>query len=427
MPIFFLNPGEIDIRAATVVGLNVKSSDGAIGRFGTGLKYAISVLLRERQTIRIYSGMTSYSFRTKVQVIRGKEFNFVHMKENEGPWKELSMTTEYGKDWNLQMAYRELYSNMLDEGGVEVFDGGAIPSAGMTVIVVEGREFAQVHKERFGNLLLPRGLRKLSSTRILAPFEPLEIYNSPSNHVYYRGIAAYELKEPSMFTYNITAPMPLTENRTLDFWAIAAMVMTAAKSNTHEGFAERILCPKQDSFESKFNWYAEFGWSQETLDTLDRLDQESPLDVAPSARAELLRLRPSVQMKKFKHTSLADAEEGVLRSTIDLLNSFGFPVEREQIKVVEDLGNHVTGRVYSGMIYISSKLFRDPPALIACLIEQIGIIQVGSSSDSQEFKNYLLVSLARLVGGRELKGKEKTLPPKGRVDKGRPFSDEIPF
>ena len=43
--LLFTNPGEIDIRGATIAGLSAKEDAGAIGYFGTGLKYAIAQVL----------------------------------------------------------------------------------------------------------------------------------------------------------------------------------------------------------------------------------------------------------------------------------------------------------------------------------------------------------------------------------------------
>ena len=43
----FRTPGLIPIEAFTSTGVNVKIHDNPIGHFGTGLKYAVAVLLRE--------------------------------------------------------------------------------------------------------------------------------------------------------------------------------------------------------------------------------------------------------------------------------------------------------------------------------------------------------------------------------------------
>jgi hypothetical protein len=68
----FSNPGEIDIRAATIIGVNVKQGNTPIGYFGTGLKYAIAGIIRLGGTIEIWSGETNYFFTGRKETIRGK-------------------------------------------------------------------------------------------------------------------------------------------------------------------------------------------------------------------------------------------------------------------------------------------------------------------------------------------------------------------
>ncbi len=115
--ITFSNPGKIDIRLITTLGVNVKESDNPIGYFGTGLKYAIAVLLREKQKVEIWSGTERIAFEIRPDTVRGKSFGFIWLGTARSPWQCLGFTTELGKNWTLENAYRELYSNCMDEGG----------------------------------------------------------------------------------------------------------------------------------------------------------------------------------------------------------------------------------------------------------------------------------------------------------------------
>ena len=53
----FYNAGIINEISITTFGINAKNDDSAIGYFGTGLKYAIAVLLRNGHEIKIKSGL----------------------------------------------------------------------------------------------------------------------------------------------------------------------------------------------------------------------------------------------------------------------------------------------------------------------------------------------------------------------------------
>jgi hypothetical protein len=110
--LYFHNPGEIDIRGATIAGLSAKQGDSPIGFFGTGLKYAIASVLRWQGRISIWSGTEEYKFLARSLDFRGVEFQQIMM--NDQP---LGFTTEYGKTWQPWQIFRELYANALDEGG----------------------------------------------------------------------------------------------------------------------------------------------------------------------------------------------------------------------------------------------------------------------------------------------------------------------
>src|SRR5690606_21571397 len=121
--IVFENSGAIDMRAAITLGVSVKTGSNPIGFFGTGSKKAISVILAEGGTITIFSGRTKHEFTTARRKIRGHPFKMII---HNG--KELQFTTDYGKTWAPWQAFRELYSNVLDEGGTarHVEDGEPI-------------------------------------------------------------------------------------------------------------------------------------------------------------------------------------------------------------------------------------------------------------------------------------------------------------
>lgn len=100
--IVFKNEGILDINSIITFGVSVKEKESAIGFFGTGLKYAIAVLLRNGCEVAIKSGLDVYYFGTESLIVRGKSFPIVTMNG-----KQLSFTTEYGKTWELWKAARE--------------------------------------------------------------------------------------------------------------------------------------------------------------------------------------------------------------------------------------------------------------------------------------------------------------------------------
>jgi hypothetical protein len=108
----FINTGEVDTKAMTLIGASTKRDDAKlIGFFGSGFKYALAALLRIGATPVIYSGTRKIEITTREEAFRDKAFRIICI---DG--KETSMTVESGPDWSAVDAIREIYSNAIDEG-----------------------------------------------------------------------------------------------------------------------------------------------------------------------------------------------------------------------------------------------------------------------------------------------------------------------
>lgn len=104
------NKGEADPRAFTLLGASVKDSE-AIGKFGSGTKYAIAKLVREGLNPVIFAGHTEVRLTVKKTEFRDKAFDILVFND-----VETSITTATGLNWRVDHAVREFWSNALDEG-----------------------------------------------------------------------------------------------------------------------------------------------------------------------------------------------------------------------------------------------------------------------------------------------------------------------
>lgn len=230
------NPGEIDLNAITTMGVNVKESD-SIGFFGTGLKYAIAVFLREEHPIKLYIGKSEYEFYTEPKTIRGKRFDICCMR---GPYDyiELGFTTELGKNWELWQAYREIHSNCLDEKG-NVFKVEAIEAKANHTTFVLG------DMNTYGVFLHEMNLELINK------HHGLEIYQGESNHIYYKGIRAKDLEKPSKYTYNILSECDLTEDRRLCYdFEIHSVIGEAVVKSDNKSMIKDVVTAPESSYES---------------------------------------------------------------------------------------------------------------------------------------------------------------------------------
>ena len=163
----FQNDGVLPIEGFTTFGMSAKpGSTNPIGKFGTGLKNAVAIVLRLGGSIRVFRGDVEYVFYTKDEDFRGHTFQRICMKKRTGllskwSYEKLPFTTELGKHWEPWMAYRELEANTLDEedGHSFITDAerferdvaiGITPccTAGTTTIIVDCREVEDAHINR---------------------------------------------------------------------------------------------------------------------------------------------------------------------------------------------------------------------------------------------------------------------------------------
>lgn len=204
MAVIFKNPGLIDINGSLILGVNVKDTDNPIGIFGTGLKYAIAVVLRDGGSISIWRGKKEYKFDRRERPFRGKVFQVITMNG-----KELNFTDRMGLNWQPWQAYRELWSNARDEKGFVVSDreSAVEPDRESTTIIVNSPGIDLAHQQR--NTIILTTIPEVEMKGVSAHIGEAE-------YVFYKGIRVATMdKKKTLYTYNLTSPQMLTEDRTL--------------------------------------------------------------------------------------------------------------------------------------------------------------------------------------------------------------------
>src|ERR1041385_3308760 len=109
------NKGELDTRLIFLMGGTTKENDPTkIGTFGTGLKYAISFLIRNNIEFKLFCGEQEVVFNTESQEIGDNSFDEIYCNG-----KSMNITTHYGHQWVAWEALREIWCNAKDEGSEE--------------------------------------------------------------------------------------------------------------------------------------------------------------------------------------------------------------------------------------------------------------------------------------------------------------------
>jgi hypothetical protein len=388
--VYFTNPGEIDPRTITTMGVNVKPGDSPIGYFGTGLKYAIAVLLRNEQEVEVYSGTTKYSFSAAPQEIRGKWFNIVAMSRDGAEPRSLGFTMDLGRNWTVENAYRELHSNSLDECGEPGREGAAEPRAGHTTIVVRGGAFAKAHRDRWQFLLDPARAKLASNGAV-------EVYAGSAKHVFYKGIAAYALDKPSAYLYNITATMRLTEDRTLDdAWTVRHLISHALVSAAHSSILEAVFT-NAEAFEANLDYYLASP-SEVALDCIERIMKERPLALLDAPRKMYYDKRKKVITREEFEPTAAQREK--LDSAIAFCTQIGFPIASYALHFAE-LGQRIVALAEAGAIWLSPRaLAGDEDELATTLIEEFIHLRNRVDDATRRMQNVLFDEIVRL--GRQV-------------------------
>jgi hypothetical protein len=379
--LYFHNPGEIDIRGATIAGLSAKQGDSPIGFFGTGLKYAIASVLRWHGQITIWSGEEEYKFYASPLDFRGKEFQQIMMSG-----QPLGFTTEYGKTWEPWQIFRELYANALDEGG-QVGTAPPGPRAGFTCIEVDCDRLAEAYATR-DLIILPR------TTAYFHSDETVSIGRETASGIYYRGVRVHP--ENTLFTYNFQKSISLTEDRTMKWaWELPNIIGAVLQRLTDEDLVHRTVSAPKGFLESK----AEFSGS-------------SPLSPAFLNVAERLYLQDAVKWKKFEEVlrshrpaclapkliELSPFRQKMLDRACDLCARMGLhPADHEIF--VADLGNSVLGlyEPASGRIYLSPKCFdMGTKQVVSALYEELIHAETGKVDCCYDMQTFLFDKIISL-------------------------------
>lgn len=382
MPVYFSNPGLIDLDVCRVMGASIKIGENPIGYFGTGLKNAIAILLRNGHRVTLTRGGEVYTFSVRESMIRDKAFSRVYMNDEALPF-----TTDLGKNWDMWQAYRELHSNTLDEGGTI----GLEPAPGDTIFRVDGKAFEDVYHQRDTIFLKPSLLE--TSTGV-------EIHSGPSPYIYYRGVRVLELPKFSAYTYNITSEQRLTEDRTFANPYLGAIAVARAISwLDNKAIVRKVIGEDAKLWDQCLDFRGCGPFSSAFLDEAAAAYTNQRTNHSAKVVLEEHREKNA----EFTVVSLTQSQERRLAAAMALLPAVDCTLRREEFDVVAGLGKGVLGLFKSNTrrIYISLSNFDNGVETIAAtLYEEWLHMEHDLNDESRGMQNFLLQKLMTLVADR---------------------------
>lgn len=281
--VHFVTPTRLSLINLTTIGDSEKRDDPTkIGQFSSGQAYATALLLRDSVgiSINIFGGSTPRSESVDEKYIenityctaintcestgKSKEVivldykqeycdnahSFSEPSEGEDYSIETAFALQLGYNWEIWMAYRELMSNVIDEGGYVKESESDIELEEGTVITLsfnEDNDFYDIWNNRHLYYNEKEPLHKISNR--------VEVLENEEGwlRIYKQNILVYENKDkPSRYAFNIKFGQ-IDERRILsDVWSVSNTIAEEILKSKNEEFLREIITADFDLEEGEF-------------------------------------------------------------------------------------------------------------------------------------------------------------------------------
>lgn len=382
--VIFENNGILEVEMITCFGVSIKENENPIGYFGTGLKYAIAILLRENHKIEIHVDGKTFEFGTMNWKLRDKKFKFVTMNG-----ERLNFTTDLGKNWEIWMAFRELYSNTQDEGGTvsigEDFEGG-----GKTVIKVEGSGILGCYRERH-NFFLEED-RKVPVSGLFG----VDIV-SIGGAFFSKGVKVWDFEgKESLFSYNdVHGKVELSEDRQVKS-SLAALttITTSYACSTEKDIIKLMFMADENVVENDLPWnHCYYSPTNEFMEVFMEVGERNIKNKSLVAYCKKYK-----KPQPFVKAKLNASEKLILSDSINFLTELGYSMSYYPIEVVESIAGNALGLAKNDTIYLSYRAFAVGGSTMvkATLLEEWVHLMHGYGDCERGMQNFLFEEIIRL-------------------------------
>lgn len=407
------NSGEMDINAITLLGASSKRDDQTkIGFFGSGLKYALAVLLRNKIPVQIFSGVEEIKISTTEKIFRDQKFNVIQINN-----KETSLTTDMGVDWELWFAIREFHCNAIDEGGntIGITDKPKGEKGKTNIFIGFTPEVRDIQTE--WNKFFSENRTDLEVKASVFGGEDRAYTGSNNSLVVYRkGIRVYFEKEAkSLFHYDLSG-IKINESRVVaDSWEMRWKISEFIKKQATVSMASQILEAEDGNWgKEQIMWDYGNDFCENWLTAINGrtiIPKEFAGYFVEEMRGDelILPLKMVHPLKrtfkgKLKTKGIKDmkSEEGVIhleankeemeliKEAVKILGKAGLEIDYN-ISVVAFEDERQLGEAKNGEIFISRKVFllgfRE---LMATILEEFAHLHSGAGDKTRSFQTFLI-------------------------------------
>jgi hypothetical protein len=419
----FENKGEVPVNAFKLLGASSKRNDSSkIGYFGTGLKYAIAVMLKQGIEFKVFSGEKEIKIGT-----RSTKFidDVIQVMTVNG--EKTSITLDAGVDWLPWYAIREIYSNTMDEDGKMTVNAPIEAKAGHTRIFIDAeaaplKDIFEHWNAYFSQNRAPRYKNVNGSILEKLPSFPEYI-------VFRKGIRVYDNRKHSIFDYDL-ANIDINESRVAMYsWQVTercSELLAASDVKTIEKFLTLFKNPMRaeytewaDSFWDMTGAYSfSEGWLEALTDKrlvpanyAGHYDITETTLVLPDKLIDKLKSRfgdaiNSAGDNKDKFTVINSVDKQPLQKILDVFEVAGFGWDLSEIDIVDFNDKDLLGQAKDSRVLLSKNLFAPPHRhlVAATLLEEIAHAKTGYSDCTRSMQDYLFNTITNMA--KELASKK---------------------
>jgi len=412
------NKGEIHPDALMLMGGTTKrDSKTSIGFYGSGNKYSIATLLKNKVDFKIFSGEKEIKIESKEYDFRGTKLDKIYI---DG--KETNLTTTMGPDWEVSwMPLREWLSNAIDEGGLNIITStdsfqGVEGKTRMYIQLIPAIQQVVNDWDNYFTQDRDDIIYQESNDKLFP-----NTYSDDSLVLFRRGIRCYVDKSlKSLYHYDLTN-FEINESRVISNLYEARKTITIFLNNcTNVRVIKNILLNscKENRFEKSLPWDSYIipsKFSKEWREAIgdyriiahdmsgwfEAEQQNFNCYIVPTDLAKRIRkLYPDV----IVYGILDDGQQEVLKREVELdkrkefllkeCNRFfdeaGYIVEYP-IKVIHFEQAEQLGLAENGTIYVSDKVFEmGKRELAVTIIEENEHLKTGYKDCSRAFQQYFI-------------------------------------
>lgn len=423
----FENKGEVPLNAFKLLGASSKRSDSSkIGYFGTGLKYAIAVMLKQGIEFKIFSGSKEVKISTRKTKFLD---NTVDVMTVNG--EKTSITLDAGIDWKPWYALREIYSNAIDEDGAMLLNQQPEAKAGYTRVFVDAE--SETLKSIFDNwgAYFTQGRSPVFRNERGSLFSKLPTV--PEYIAYRKGIRVYESRMHSVFDYDLL-DVDINESRVAVYsWKVDESSSELLASSNLECVKEFLKLARNNR-RSQFREWEDGFWdytgsytfSNSWLEALSdsrivpanfagHYDITETTVILPDKLIDKLQRRfgDAINLagnNKDKYVVLESVNKQPLQKMLDVFSRAGFSWELDKIDIVKFNDKDLLGQAKDGRVLLSGSLFTPTHKhqIAATLLEEIAHAITGYSDGTREMQNYLFNTITNLA--KELAERNEETP-----------------